>query len=224
MSTQAHQHSEDSERRRRLLTIAIASVSSAVAALVVSRVWGPGTIIGAAATPIIVTLVGDALLRPAEKIRVVSVTATGTRVRQGAVPLEPREGTASSGSVALTEPGGRARRRGRLIALATGLVAFVIGVGLLTSSELLFGESSVVGEKRTTVFGGSSSDSQQQEEGQETDPRTPETSTPTVTQTTTTTTPAPAPPDTTQTAPTEPVPPTAVPEPAAPPTSGTTGP
>lgn len=138
---------EQPSSRPRVLTLVIASASSVVAAVVVSQVWGPGTLIGAAATPIIVTFVGELLKKPAEKITVVRVSESGTEVQERAAP--PGAGELGEGSVH------RSRRKPLLIALGTGLVAFVIGAAVLTSSELVFGDASVAsGDKRTTVFGG----------------------------------------------------------------------
>jgi hypothetical protein len=230
MSTPSHHPPpEEAERRRRLLTLAIASVSSAVAALVVSRVWGPGTIFGAAMTPVIVTLVGDAIRKPAERIRIVTVTPQGTRVqsaqreadgrlRAQAQPLEVLPpGTTTVVSEAREGPW-RPPRRGVIVALATGLIAFVIGVGLLTGSELLFGGSSVAGGDRTTVFGGPSKATQSTPKQQQVKPapaKTPTRSTPSTTPTTTTGT-------TTQTAPPAPPPTATAPAPAAPGATATT--
>ncbi len=183
-----------------LLTLLVASASSVVAAIVVSRIWGPGTIIGAAATPVIVTFVGELLKKPAEKITVVRVSPTGTQVHERAAPTSPpseRGGPLSppsaSGMAARSEH--RSRRRPLIIALATGLVAFVIGAVVLTSSELVFGDASVAsGGKRTTVFGGHA---EKRSSSRKQEPATPTT---TATETKTTTEPAPA--RTTTTAPT----------------------
>jgi hypothetical protein len=62
-------------------TLMIASLSSLAAALVVSRLWGGGTLIGAAMTPVIVALVSEGLNRPAKVIGTVPAKAIGT-VRQ----------------------------------------------------------------------------------------------------------------------------------------------
>jgi hypothetical protein len=71
---------DDGGRRRTaggisLQTLLIASVASAVTSYVVSRVWGAGTLIGAAATPVIVALVAESLRKPVE-----TVAATAQRV------------------------------------------------------------------------------------------------------------------------------------------------
>ncbi len=140
---------EQPPSHRSALTLAIASASSVVAAIVVSKIWGPGTLIGAAATPVIVTLVGEGLKKPAEKITVVRVSPSGTEVHERNPPPPPVAGALAERSVH------RSRRKPLLIALATGLAAFVIGAVVLTSSELVFGNASLTsGDQRTTVFGG----------------------------------------------------------------------
>ncbi len=193
-----------------LLTLVIASASSVVAAIVVSRIWGPGTIIGAAATPVIVTFVGELLKKPAEKITVVRVSPTGTQVHERAAPPPPGSGRAGPSSPSAPDMAERSmhrsRRRPLVIALATGLVAFVIGAVVLTSSELLLGDASVAsGDRRTTLGGGGTKKSARKEKQE---PATPATSTQVKTKTTT----VPAPATTTTTAPTtstETAPPTA---------------
>ncbi|MDX6723791.1 MAG: hypothetical protein QOD73_2195, partial [Solirubrobacteraceae bacterium] len=55
-------------------TLMIASASSLVAALVVSKIWGGGTLIGAAVTPVIVALVSEGLRRPAQVVTTVRDT------------------------------------------------------------------------------------------------------------------------------------------------------
>jgi hypothetical protein len=152
----------------------IASASSAVAAIVVSKLWGGGTLIGAASTPIIVALVSEALRRPARVIGTVRTTRTGRfdpvaegrrglaegdldRARRPPVPAaaqaeaERRVHRASGPSLRLQRP--------RLVAaIATGLVAFVVAGVLLTGSELVLGKSSLASSaRRTTYLGGSSS-------------------------------------------------------------------
>ena len=184
---------ETPSNRLSVLTLVIASVSSVIAAVVVSRVWGPGTLFGAAATPLIITLVGELLRKPAEVITVVR-TPAGTQVREPGAPRlrEIDTGALEAGDTVVAAPAAarRPRRPALLAALGTGLVAFVIGIVLLTSGELVLGGSSVGSEdKRTTVFGGPA---------RTTVERPVETVT---TETTTTTLPAPAPPPTTEPAP-----------------------
>ncbi len=218
--SQPEQHSS----RPRALTLAVASASSVVAALVVSKIWGPGTLIGAAATPVIVTLVGELLKKPAEKITVIRVSPTGTEVHERTAPPPLGQGGMAERSMH------RSGRRPLAIALATGLLAFVIGAIVLTSSELVFGDSSVgSGAKRTTVFGGGTKRRPPRDK-----PSTPASPTTTTTETRTETTTAPTPttpttPTPEQTTPTQTAPPSQTAPPTAPeaapaPETGTTSP
>jgi len=58
-----------------LQTLVIASAAAAVTSYIVSRIWGPGTLISAAATPVFVALVSEFLRRPVQ-----TVSATAKRV------------------------------------------------------------------------------------------------------------------------------------------------
>jgi hypothetical protein len=209
-------------------TLIIASLSSLAAALLVSRIWGGGTLIGAAATPVIVALVSEGLHRPARAVTTVRSSraarfdpvAEGRRgMREGDL-AEARptahsraadSGAAAAGERRVHRPGraprGRERtplrlpRRRVLLAMATGLVAFALAGVLLTGTELVFGDSSVAtSSKRTTFFGGSGSGAKA-EDAKDEEQTTPEETT-TTTTTPTTTEPAPE-----ATTPTEPVPP-----------------
>ena len=66
MSSQATRREE--ERRLSVRTLIIASVASAMAAIITSQFWISGTPIAAAITPVIVTLVSELLHRPTQKI------------------------------------------------------------------------------------------------------------------------------------------------------------
>jgi hypothetical protein len=157
-------------------TLLIASASSAVAAIVVSKLWGGGTLIGAASTPIIVALVSEALRRPARVIGTVRTTRTGRfdpvaegrrglaegdldRARRPPAPAAAR----TDGARRVHRAAGPSLRlpRPRLAAaIATGLVAFVVAGIVLTGSELVLGKSSLASSaRRTTYLGGSSSSS-----------------------------------------------------------------
>jgi hypothetical protein len=154
-------------------TLMIASASSLAAALVVSKIWGGGTLIGAAMTPVIVTLVSEALRRPATVITSVRPPIRGARfdpVAEGRAGL--REGDLETARAAMpaaaaaerrvhrvsggvVSPGGLRRRvpRARLIAaVVMGLVAFVVAGAVLTGSELVLGKSVVSASKRTTYI------------------------------------------------------------------------
>src|SRR4051794_16440587 len=145
-------------------TLMIASASSLAAALVVSKLWGGGTLLGAAMTPVIVAIVSEGLRRPATVITTVRETR-GARfdpVAEGRAGL--REGDlqrarAHVPAAAVAErrvhrvsggPTFRLPRPRVLAAVATGLVAFVVAGVLLTGSELVLGKSVVSPSKRTT--------------------------------------------------------------------------
>jgi hypothetical protein len=63
MSSPARSAREE-ERRLSIRTIAIASISSATAAIITSRFWAGGTPIAAAVTPVIVAILSEVLHRP----------------------------------------------------------------------------------------------------------------------------------------------------------------
>ena len=139
----------EEERRLNTRTLTIASVASASAAAVTSQLWIHGTWIAAAVTPVLVTLLSEALHRPTERIarawtsdqpalgkRAATSTRSPSR-RPTAIrcsratpsrrlPRRRRARCACTGS-----PRGRApRRRIALGAVAaTAAIAFVIAVG-----------------------------------------------------------------------------------------------
>lgn len=114
-------------------TLIIASLASAAASFAVARIWGPGTLFGAAAAPVIVALVSESLRRPVK-----TVAATARR----------------------TTPSPKTRARAWhprwALALATGGCAFAIVVGVFTVPDLLAGSSITGNGAGTTFFGGSS--------------------------------------------------------------------
>ena len=57
-------------------TLLIAASASAAAAFVVPLFWQPGTILAAAMTPIIVTVVSEALKHPAQRVSTVRTRRT----------------------------------------------------------------------------------------------------------------------------------------------------
>ena len=194
------------------MTLAAASLASVASAVIVSHIWGPGTLYGAAATPIIYTLVSEALKRPR---RVIESARTVTRGGYAFDPLEEgrrglREGDLKSTRPA--DPGGRTvhrvggaalpRRRRLAIAVVTGVLAFALAAFVLTGTELVFGHEAVGGNSgRTTLFGGSApktqpTTGQQQKSGSQDKQRTT-----TTTKTTTVTTPEATPSTTTTTTP-----------------------
>jgi len=162
-----------------LRTLAIASIASALAAYLVQMIWRPGTLLAAAAMPVLVALLSEAISRPAAHVSQVGVQVTrvGQRVVTRRQPREPAEpGTAGD---AIAEA--RRRRRTR-IALVTGLLGFVLVGVAWTSAELVTGESLFGGERRTTYFGGEVSEepevSEERDESSETTPAPDATATP----------------------------------------------
>jgi hypothetical protein len=156
-------------------TLTIASASSLAAAVVVSKLWGGGTLIGAALTPVIVAVVSEGLRKPATVVATVRQTRTtpaydpvaeGRRgLAEGdlsqARPVAPGEApprrvhrvgpTVPAAAGAAGRTSGRSRRP-LMLAVATGLVAFVVAGVVLTGSELVLGNSVVSSSKRTTYI------------------------------------------------------------------------
>jgi hypothetical protein len=225
----------EEERRLNIRTLVYASVGSATAALVTSRLWIAGTWIAAALTPVIVTLVSELLARPTERIARSLTTDSpalpdpeaprpdeparrvAERMRAGAQPdpdappapmVGPRRTYRSEAAQA-------APRRRRRIAygavLATAALAFGIGILVLTAGELVAGGSAGNSDRRTTLFSGD----RERGDRRQTEPERTETQTQTTTETQTQTQTTPStettetqPPSTTppNTAPTEPAP------------------
>jgi hypothetical protein len=160
-------------------TLIIASVASAAASFAVARIWGAGTLFGAATAPVIVALVSEFLRRPVQ-----TVTATAKRrptaqgkpaLRSGADaappgPVEPAARvTPDAASETLTPDvasetltpvaAGRWRPHWRLV-LATGGIALAIVVGLYTVADLVAGHSITGNGQPTTFLGGSANTKQ----------------------------------------------------------------
>jgi hypothetical protein len=156
-----------------LQTLLISSVAAVAAAIVVPTFWQRGSLIATAITPIIVAVVSEALNRPAERIKTVAPivtkrTATGAAVRnrtpsgvgargEGPEQVPPHDGVSPEdpfGLRAAQRP--RSRRRPLKLALATGGLAFLIGAGVVTASELtVFGHAVGKSGSETGLFGGS---------------------------------------------------------------------
>jgi hypothetical protein len=149
----------------RLATLLVAGVAAVIAAVVVSRFWQPGTIIGTAATPIIVALVKEWLQRPAE--RITAVPRRAGHVLRGAHPARPvapatrwlKDGPERPAFPEPPAPPAAAytvHRRSRphwRVAVLTGLVACLAAIAVLTLPELVAGRS-LFGHQSTTIFGG----------------------------------------------------------------------
>jgi hypothetical protein len=164
-------------------TLAIASLSSLAAALVVHKVWGGGAIVGAAITPVIVGIVGEALRRPVDKL---SAPREGGRrlPADRAHDVPPASRQRGDDPFGLWEQERRRSSRGRtwlVLGLVTGVIGFAIAAFVLTGSELVFGGSVAGGPKKTTIFGGGRTTTTVQTVTRTT--TTPTATTPTVTQT-----------------------------------------
>lgn len=152
-------------------TLLIASGSAAAAAVIVPLFWDRGSLLAAAITPVIVTLVSEALKKPVEKVSTVGVwrrTPEGTAIRQPQgrdfevhdpdeerIEVEPER---TDDPFGLREPERRGffTRRRIMVALVTGLLAFAIAAVVVTASELAIFGDSVSRPHRTTFFGGKS--------------------------------------------------------------------
>jgi hypothetical protein len=190
MSSPPRIREREASRRLSLRTLAIASIASATAAIVVSQFWAGGTPIAAAITPVIVTLVSEMLHRPTEAIarRITSERpAILPEAGAAAPPADPAADRLPEHAV--SEPGsereapvrvyGKQPRRMRRQKIAVGAVvttavlAFAIAAAALTVPELITGNSIGKGDRHTTLFGGRKSNKKNEQQ-----PTTPTTTTP----------------------------------------------
>lgn len=166
----------EEERRLNTRTLTIASVASATAAAVTSQLWIAGTWIAAALTPVLVTLISEAMHRPTERIaRAWTAAGTGEARSSRAISPTHREPTAvtgTAGPVRVYRAGGGSGSRStmltrRRIALgtvaATAAIACVIGLLTLTTVDLVSGGSVGKGSGRFTLAGGKSTGDQQEQ-------------------------------------------------------------
>lgn len=179
----------EEERRINTRTLTIASVASATAAAVTSQLWIHGTWVAAAVTPVLVTLLSEALHRPTERIARAWTSDQPALGRRAARPREavaapphgdqllPREHEpappdTSSPVRIYRQPTARPpRRRLALGAVAaTAAVAFTVAVVVLTAGDLVSGGSIGKGGGRTTLFGGNGKDAKQQQGEQDSTP------------------------------------------------------
>lgn len=167
MSSQARD-SRAEERRLSIRTLAIASASSAVAAIVTSRLWAAGTPIAAAMTPVLVTIVSEMLHRPAAKIvERFTVETDALPEAMGAGPPPPAVEDDDPEPVReqpLRDPSSRGQSSGKLpdgvrvyrsgagsrtlpwkLIATTAALAFVIGVVVLTLPRAIAGQSLLEG-------------------------------------------------------------------------------
>jgi hypothetical protein len=153
-----------------LQTLVISSLAAATAAIVVPTFWQRGSVIATAFTPIVVALVSEALRRPADKITAVTPRVTRRSATGAAVREEQPTGTGARGQgpeqvsrwgteddpFGLRQPEKPRRRFPWRITVITGLIAAVIGAGVVTASELaLFGNQIGDSNRQTGLFGGS---------------------------------------------------------------------
>ena len=168
----------EEERRLNMRTLTIASSASAAAAAVTSQLWIAGTWIAAALTPVLVTLISEAMHRPTERIaRAWTAAGAGEARSSRAISPTHREPTAVTGTpgpVRVYRAGGGSGSRStmltrRRIALgtvaATAAIACVIGLLTLTTVDLVSGGSVGKGSGRFTLAGGKSKTDQQEQKG-----------------------------------------------------------
>lgn len=143
-----------------VFTLVIAALASAAAAFITSQFWAGGTLFSAAMTPVIVTLVKEALAKPVERVQTLR-----TERHTGEAPVaEPAD--APTGTAPMTiYRGGLSDKRFK-VAVVTGLIAFAGVVALFTIPELVAGKSIGGGGKSgTTFFGGKPSKSEDKGSG-----------------------------------------------------------
>jgi hypothetical protein len=181
MPPASHSAEREEERRLNTRTLTIASIASATAAAVTSQLWIAGTWIAAALTPVLVTLISEAMHRPTERIARAWTADRETRGSGAVSPTrtEPTAVTGAPGPVRVYRQTARGeavperrtaittRRIPVRAVVVTAAIAFVIGIAILTTVDLVSGGSVGKGSGRTTAFGGGgggSKDTQKQEE------------------------------------------------------------
>jgi hypothetical protein len=131
-------------------TLAIASVSSIAAAVVIHKFWKGGAILGAGLTPVIVAIVSETLRKPTRAITSIRTerrdrSRVARRTPDG-VPTAPPPELERADPFGIwqesTRPSAWDRIKGRplKIALATGVAAFAIGALLVTGTQLVLGD------------------------------------------------------------------------------------
>jgi hypothetical protein len=158
----------EEERRSNALTLVIASVASASAALVVSQLWIAGTWIAAAATPVLVALFSELLHRPTTRIArgITSDRPALAESRETDAPVRIYRAGA-------TEPTRTRRRKVAYGAVfGTAAIALAIAVAALTIPELVAGQSVGRNNGRTTFFGGGGGKKRSKEQQTPTTPTT----------------------------------------------------
>jgi len=176
MATQQRTAEQAEARGQEIRTLVIAALASGLAAVIVSQFWFAGTWIAAALTPIVVTLVREAIERPTSKIaeRVTSDRAAVQPLDRGAVqprvvmpPDEEPRVERGSGDRRMDQPApvrvyGKKQPSGKRklavrAAIVTGLLGFVIAFGAITITDLVAGKS-VTGSGKRLTFGSGKKD------------------------------------------------------------------
>jgi hypothetical protein len=144
-------------------TLVVAAISAVAAATVVSRLWQAGTVWATAMTPVIVTVIKEALDRPAKRVSSIASRAAPPLARATRAVAEPPPEAYAPPPPVGPDPGltemrvyRRERATGRRwkLAVVTGLLACLIAVAAMTLPELVAGRSVVSGSHHTTIFGG----------------------------------------------------------------------
>jgi len=153
-------------------TLLISSVAAAAAAVIVPTFWARGSLIATAITPVVVALLSEALRKPTQVItgaapRVARRTGTGLAVRReqptgvGArgdgperLPGPGEDGISREDPFGLRAASGPRRRLPVRLGVATGLMAAVIGAGVVTAAELGLGHSVGSAKHETSLWGG----------------------------------------------------------------------
>jgi hypothetical protein len=158
-----------------LQTLLISSLSAVVAAVVVPTFWARGSLIATAVTPIVVALASELLNRPAKAItaaapKVARRSATGAALRspqptgvgargegpERVAPGAPPWSRDPEDPFGLRAEEAPRRRLPVKLGIVTGLIAAVVGAGVVTASELaVFGHSIGHSSRETSLFGGS---------------------------------------------------------------------
>ncbi len=148
-------------------TLVITAIASAGAALVSSELFGAGTLVSAALTPVVIALIKEALDRPRRVVStVVPAAVARPRRRRASGRADGRRQPAQEDPIpqAPVLPGEvgevhvyRSTRRRWRLAIATGLLGFALAAAVLTVTELAAG-GAVSGSRATTYFGGGDAD------------------------------------------------------------------
>lgn len=149
-----------------LQTLVITAVASASAAYVTSEIWAPGTLASAAITPVIVALVKEALAKPADVVtRAVPVRGVVRSAGRADEPYDPIQPLPPPEELRVPQAGeipGSSRavpRHAWKVAIATGLLGFLVAAVIITVPEFVAGKAATGGDRQTTFFGGKKSSS-----------------------------------------------------------------